>query len=213
MEIELLIENNGKFYTPTVKEGLTWHTDRKGSPGELKFSVVKDETINFTEGSHVRLKVDDKEVFYGFVFTKKRDKGECIDVTVYDQLRYLKNKDTYVYENLTAGGLIQMIADDFRLQTGNLEDTGFKIASRVEDNTTLFDMIQYALDLTLENKKEMYVMFDSFGKITLKNISSMVVDLLVDEETGENFNYTSTIDSNTYNKIKLSYDNESTGLC
>ena len=35
--------------------------------------------------------------------------------------------------------------------------------------------------------------------------------LLIDEETGENFEYASEIDSNTYNKIKLTYDNEKTG--
>lgn len=103
-----------------------------------------------------------------------------------------------------------MLASDSQMQTGTLEDTGFKIASRVEDNTTLFDMIQNALDLTLQNKK-MYVTYDNFGKIALKNISSMIVNILIDEETGENFDYSSSIDSETYNKIKLTFDNEKTG--
>ena len=53
---------------------------------------------------------------------------------------YLNNKDTYVYENKTASQFIQMIAADFSLNTGTLEDTGFVIASRVEDNTSLFDI-------------------------------------------------------------------------
>ena len=35
--------------------------------------------------------------------------------------------------------------------------------------------------------------------------------LMIDEETGENFEYSSGIDSDTYNKIKLTYDNEDTG--
>ena len=35
---------------------------------------------------------------------------------------------------------------------------------------------------------------------------------MVDEETGENFEYTSSIDENTYNRIKLTYDNEDTGF-
>ena len=35
--------------------------------------------------------------------------------------------------------------------------------------------------------------------------------LMIDEGTGENFEYTSTIDSDTYNKIKLTYDNEESG--
>lgn len=211
MEVELLIQNGSKVYIPVIEEGITWHTERKGSPGELKFNVVKDDVINFTEGNAVRLKVDGKNIFYGFVFTKKRSKDGIISVTAYDQLRYFKNKDTYVYTNKTAGEFIKMLASDFQMQTGSLEDTGFKIASRVEENEELFEMIQNALDLTLQNKKEMYVVYDDFGKITLKNISSMIVNLLIDEETGENFDYSSSIDSDTYNKIKLTYDNEDTG--
>ena len=35
--------------------------------------------------------------------------------------------------------------------------------------------------------------------------------LMIDEETGENFDYKSSIDSQTYNKVKLTYDNEETG--
>ena len=35
---------------------------------------------------------------------------------------------------------------------------------------------------------------------------------MIDEETGENFEYISSIDDNTYNKVKLTYDNEETGL-
>lgn len=211
MNVELLIQNGSKVYEPIVEEGITWLTERKGTPGQITFNVIKDDIINFQEGNAVRVRVDGKNIFYGFVFVKKRSKEGIISVTAYDQLRYLKNKDTYVYTNKTAGELIQMIASDFNMQTGTIEDTGFKIASRVEDNTALFDMIQNALDLTLQNKKEMYVMYDDFGSISLKNIASMQLNLLIDEETAENFDYTSSIDSDTYNRVKLIYDNEATG--
>lgn len=172
---------------------------------------MKDATLNFTEGDAVRLKVDGQKVFYGFVFQKKRDKQGIITVTAYDQLRYLKNKDTYVYSNKTASEVVQMVAKDFNLQCGTLEDTKFKIESRVEDNQTLFDIVQNALDLTLQSKKEMYVLYDDFGKLTLKNIGNLKVGILIDEDTGENFDYTSSIDGETYNKIKLVYENEETG--
>ena len=208
---ELLIQHGDKVFIPVVQEGITWTTERKGCPGELKFKVVKDDVISFTEGDAVRLKVNGQNVFYGFIFKKQRDKEQIISVTAYDQLRYLKNKDTIVYENKTAGELIQMIAKDYMMQTGTIEDTGFKIKSRVEENTSLFDMIQNALDMTLENQKYMYVMYDDFGKIALKGLDNMRLNLLIDEETGENFDYTSSIDSNTYNKVKLTYDNEKTG--
>jgi hypothetical protein len=137
-------------------------------------------------------------------------------VTAYDQLRYLKNKDTVCYEKKTASKLIKSLASDYGLKTGTLEDTKYTIASRIEENTSLFEMISNALDLTLTNTGKLYVLYDDYGKIVLKNISSMKVGskkayLMVDEETAENFDYASSIDDSTYNKIKLTYDNEDTG--
>lgn len=209
--IELIIQNGSNIYYPVVEEGITWETTRKGVPGILNFTVVKDGVLNFQEGNAVRLKVDGNNVFYGFVFKKERDKGNTIQVTAYDQLRYLKNKDTYVYTNKTASDVVKMIAADFKLNVGTIEDTGYIIASRVEDNKTLFDIIQNALDLTLQNRKKLYVLYDDFGKLTLKNVESMKLNLMIDDETAENYSYTSSIDGETYNKIKLSYENKETG--
>lgn len=218
MYVELLVanESGSKVYQPAVEEGVEWTTQRAGTPGKLTFKVLKDDILDFTEGSAVRLKVDGDEVFYGFVFTKSRQKDQIITVTAYDQLRYLQNKDTKVYEGKTATQFIQMLAADYRLNVGDMEDTGYVIASRVEENSSLFDMIGNALDLTLTNTGNMFVLFDSFGKLTLKSLGKMRVGdgdnyLMIDEETGENFDYKSSIDSQTYNKVKLTYDNEETG--
>lgn len=216
MKTELILEGENGLVLPAVEEGTEWTTQMRGTPGKLVFKAVNDSGLVFSEGSAVRLTVDGKKVFYGFVFTQKRDRDGIIEVTAYDQLRYLNNKDTYVYENKTASELLKMIASDFELQTGDIEDTGFRIASRVEENSSLFDMIENALDLTLENSGNMFVLYDDFGRLTLKNISSMLVRkgngcLLIDEEGGENFEYSSSIDSDTCNKVKLVYDNEETG--
>lgn len=211
MKIELLIENNGVAYTPLLEGEILWTTHRSGVCGELSFSVMKDEIINFKEGNVVSLRVDEKNVFSGFVFTKGRTKEPFISVTAYDQLRYLKNKYPYVYTNLKASELIGMIATDFQLALGEIEDTGHIIPSRVEDNTTLFDAIGNALDLTYENTGNTYVLYDDFGKITLKNMASMVVPLVIDSETALDFEYTSTIDQETYNTVELVYPNEELG--
>lgn len=218
LNVELLIGNESgtKLYQPAVQEGIEWSTERKNTPGKLVFKVLKDDILDFTEGCPVRLCVDGYKVFFGFVFKQQRGKDNLITVTAYDQLRYLKNKDTKVYEGKTASQFTKMLAEDYALNIGTLEDTGYVIESRVEENTSLFEMIANALDLTLTNTGEMYVLFDDFGKLTLKSLSSMYVGipgayLMIDEDTGENFAYTSSIDDNTYNKIKLTYDNESTG--
>ena len=219
MEVELLIgnETGTKAYLPAVEEGIEWLTERRGVPGKLTFKLLKDDTLDFSEGSAVRLKVDGDNIFYGFVFRQKRDKDQVITVTAYDQLRYLKNKDTKVYENKTAAQFIRMAAEDYSLNTGMIEDTSFVIESRVEENTSLFEMIENALDLELTNTGELYVLYDDFGRLTLRHLSGMYVGepgayLMIDEATGENFEYTSSIDDSTYNRIKLAYDNEDTGF-
>lgn len=211
MAYTLLIQHGSRVYQPVVQSDVQWETQRKGTPGKLTFKVVKDDVINFTEGDAVAFKDGSRKVFYGFVFQKSRGKDGIITVTAYDQLRYLKNKDTYVYTNKTASEVVQMLADDFALNTGDMDDTEFKIDSRVEDNQTLFDIIQNALDLTLQARKELYVLYDDYGQITLKNVNSMGVGILIDEDTGENFDYTSSIDGETYNQIKLIYENKDSG--
>ena len=104
-----------------------------------------------------------------------------------------------------------MVADDFQLNLGSLEGTGHKIASRVEDNQTLFDIIQNALDETLKATGKMYVLFDDAGKLTLKALGSMKLGMVIDDETAGDYDYKSSIASQTYDKIKLSYENKDTG--
>ena len=114
-------------------------------------------------------------------------------------------------EGLKASDLLKRIATDFRLNLGSVEDTGYTIETIVEENSTLFDMIQNALDETLLNTGQLYCLYDEAGALTLKNINSMKLNLLIDSETGETFDYSSSIDDQTYNKIKLAYNNEQTG--
>ena len=211
MTVELLVEHEGILYAPAVEEGITWQTDRYGSPGELNFTVIRDSVLKIGSGDAVRLTVDGTGIFYGFVFQIAPKKGGTMEVKAYYQLRYFKNKDTYVYENKTAGELLQMLCADFNLNAGQVEDTGYKIESRVEDGQTLFDIMQNALDLTLLNTGQMYVMFDDFGALALRNISGMAYNLLISENTAEDYKYTVSIDGETYNQIKLVFDNEETG--
>ncbi|MCD8209177.1 MAG: hypothetical protein LUD72_14660 [Bacteroidales bacterium] len=219
MAFNLYVTNEGRdqMFLPAVEEDIQWTTERRGSPGKLTFTMPADSTMNFSEASQIQLKQGDQGIFLGFAFKQKRDKDQRIQVTAYDQIRYLENKDTYVFENKTASQLVKMLIEDFQLTAGDIEDTNFIMESRVEENTKLLDMIENALDLELTNKGEMYVLYDDFGKLALKNISNMFVKdsddnyLMIDEDTGENYEYTSSIDDDTYDRIKLTYDNDETG--
>lgn len=210
-DFELLITNQKVANEPVLVDKIEWMTEIKGVPGKLVLTAAKDDVLNFQEGNPVSFRIADENVFYGFVFTKGRDKAGNIKVTVYDQIRYLKNKDTYYYANKSPEQLVEMIAKDCNLQIGSLESTGYTISKRKEINKPLIDIIQTALDLALQDTGELYVLYDDYGKLTLKNVENMKLNIIVDPDTAEDFDYTTSIDSNSYNKIKLSYDNSAAG--
>lgn len=207
MKYEIVLRgSNGSdsvLYVPIIEDGIEWETERKGSAGKLTFTVVKDSNIAFEEGAPVILKADGKGIFYGFVFEKERDKEHRIKCTCYDQLRYFKNKTTLLYENKSASDLVTLLAKDFKLEVGSIESTGYVIKQRDEDNQTLFDIVLNALDETLLNAGKIFVLYDDFGKLTLKNIESMKTDFVIDYQTAENFSYTSSIDKDTFNQVMI----------
>lgn len=213
MKLDLIIQSGETIYYPILAEDVTLDLSRKGSPGKLSFSVIADGKLNFEEGDAVKLTVDDTDIFYGFVFVKSRSgqNSSVIEVTAYDQLRYFKNKETYTYTDKTATEVIKMVAEDFALNIGELDDTGYKIESQTEDDAALFDIVQNALDETLTHEKKIFVLYDDVGKLTLKNVENMKLNLLIDVDTIGDYTYTSSIDSQTYNQIKITYANGDSG--
>lgn len=205
----------GEIMYPPVADGVQLGSSRRGSPGTLKFTVLKDQAMadlgGFAEGALVQLFVDGKPLFQGYIFSKRRDKEGAIECTAYDQIRYLKNKDVLRYKNMTASDVVKLIAADNSLQIGEIEPTGYTIPRRNEFNVTLLDMIETALDLELTNKGQMFVFYDDCGRLTLKNIANLRLDILINAAVAENFDYTSSIDEQTYNQIKLVREDKQTG--
>ena len=102
MSYSLLLEHEGSCIYPAVQEGVSLTLERKGTPGVLKFTVLVDDALRFEEGDRVKLNVNGTDMFYGFVFSKNVTEENLISVTAYDQLRYLKNKDTFLDTGLKA---------------------------------------------------------------------------------------------------------------
>ena len=202
LDIELGIKTTNGAIAPAILEGITWITERRGTPGKLTFKCLFDENNSFEEGDLVTVKYRGQKVFYGFIFAISRDRDKILSVTAYDQLRYLKNKDVYEYRNKKASEVITMLANDFNLQLGEIEDTKFIIPKRLEDGVSLFDIILTALGITLQNTKKMYILYDEFGKLTLKDVESMKINFVVDATVSENFLYKSSIE-NSANTVKV----------
>lgn len=209
-EVTVEIQNKKQGYLPVVLDDVRWQTDRKGAPGKLTLKVVQDDALDITEGNAVSVKVDGTAIFLGYIFRIGRDTSDIVTLTCYDQMRYLKNKNTYVFQMTTANRIAGMIAADFGLRAGELEETAYVIPYVVYDNKTLIDMIQDALDMTLTNTKQLFVMYDDYGQLTIKQIARMKVGLMVDADTSGSFSFESNIDDSTYNRILLMYEDSET---
>ncbi len=205
------ISNGNIKFTLPVLDGMKLAWERKGTPGKLTFEAPYEKGFKAVEGNTVLLKVDGVKLFKGYIFSRKMSGDGIMSYTAYDQLRYLKNKESLVYKKKTATEIIKIIAGKFRLECGELADTGYRM-SAIEDDTTLFDITQDALDNTLIMTGRVYVLYDSLGKLCLSDVSGMKVNsCVVDMETGEGFTYGTTIDDGVYNQVKLVYENKKKG--
>lgn len=217
--LEITIDNkNGDVWDVSdIAEGLSWTTTRVGRPASVDFSLINSgiyqvRSFQINNGDIVRVKKGNVNVFYGYVFSIKSNQDNTISIKAYDQIRYLLNKDTYVFRNVTTGEVIKQIADDFNLQVGRIDDTGYRIPSMLEDGQTLLDIIEKANTLTMNNTNRFYVFFDDFGALSYRNVNNFQIDFYIgDESLMTGYDYGRDIDQDTYNRIKFYKDNKDTG--
>ena len=217
--LEVLIDNkNGNVWDITnIVSNMSWKTSRIGKSGSLDFTLIKnglyqDPNFQYQNGDVVTVKKNNQNVFYGYIFTIDEGKNEDVKINCYDQTRYLMANDTYVFTNSTASDVLRRIAKDFNLQLGRVDDTLYKIPSMVEDGKKLMDIICKALDLTLINAGVNYFLYDDFGSLSLRRCDDFLLDFIIGEGSlMTNYTNKTSIDSDTYNRIKLYQDNKKTG--
>lgn len=212
MSMEFLVEGNGKIYEISELITSVSFTDKLNDGcSKLEFSYL-DDALVVTNGSVIRFKYNETEVFYGHVFKVKQAKNKEISVTAYDQLRYCKAKDTIVVRNDTITSLVKKMCNYFGLRSGVLKETGYPLATNVRDDKTWLDILYSAIDETLTNKGDWHALRDEFGSISLRDLVDLQLNLVLgDESLCYNYEYEKSIDENFYNQIKLARDNETTG--
>lgn len=218
MALEVLIDNiNGKLWDISeIVSDLEWQTTRIGKAGSLSFTLVdgglyEDKSFTVKNGDIVRVRLDKTNVFYGYVFELGFGREEDIEIKAYDQIRYLMADDTYVFAGKTATEIIRKIATDNGLKVGSLADTKYKIPTLMADGQKLLDTMCKALDLTLINGSGTFYLFDDFGSLALRNVNQPLPDFYIgDESLMTDYDYTQSIDSDTYNRIKIVQDNKKT---
>lgn len=215
MKCELLIANkrSGKIWdVVNCTQTASWTTNRTGSPGTFKFTLNKCADIAFLEGDVVRFSVDGELQFYGWVFTKAKNRWDEIEVTCYDRLRYLKANASYAFYDYKVGDMITQIAADFQLDVGNVADTGYAIPSFIKEDETVLDMIGEAVQQTLLNTGKIYVFYDDGNGLALTEAADMISPVMIGERSLlTEYEYKTDIDEQTYNSVKLARPNEQTG--
>lgn len=106
MNIKLKIEDNttlkGYEVQDLVAGSIDISTSLFDSVGKLEFDLVKIDNFTLSNGNTVYLDVDGVGIFKGYIFKYTITDKDTIRVTCYDQLRYLKIKDTLALEAGTA---------------------------------------------------------------------------------------------------------------
>lgn len=215
MNIELIVENKDKqqiYDLSNVAQDIEWTVEMEGNPGKLSFSYIDKASDNHViEGSTVSLKVKSQKVFWGYVFKISKNEDREVSVTCYDQLRYLKNKDTYIFESATATDVFRKICNDHSIKYSLINSSSYLLEARIYDNKTLAEMIQYTFDKTLIDTGEWYFMRDNFGTLEMLEVSQQVTNIVVgDKSLLTGYSFESSIDGDTYNQVKLVKENQET---
>jgi len=214
MNIEAIVQDSKSGVAYDISElitNATWETTLLNQPGKLTFNYIDDTKVTINEGSPISFKVDGKGVFFGYIFKRGKNKNEKISVTAYDQMRYLKNKDTYVLANLTASQVFSKLCNDYKLTHQVVNSSPYIVLPKPHDSKTLFEIIQHGIDETLINTGNWYMIKDNFGKLEFISINSLKTDLFIgDESLLIDFDYESSIDDDSYNQVKLIKENKET---
>lgn len=200
--------SNKKFDISDLAADISYETVISDQPGKLTFKCVDDDSVIFNKGSVISLQVEDKGLFYGYVFASKCDDSNMIEVTAYDQLRYLQNKDIYIISGKSASQVFEMVCKDKQLRNYKVvSPTKSIIPSRIHDNVSLFDVINFGIGHELRFNRKWYLLRDNFGILEFIDIAKLAIPAnkltLSDNDLITKFSYESTIDSDTYNQVKI----------
>lgn len=179
---------------------------------KLVFFVLKDSTISFNQGDAVSVKYDSETLFYGYVFSKCRDKRGLIRVECYDQMRYMKNRRSYARGRMSLDEIVTKLANDCALRAGEIDKSNVLLPAVASDNVSLLDVVKSACAQTRRLSGKRYILYDDAGKLMLKDESELVCDVLIDSTQAEDFTYNDTIDHDVYNTIQLYTDTKRLNL-
>lgn len=214
-KVEVIIQNSETdkgFNITQVVNSIEVVTYLEIKPGKLEIELKPLDSLEWVAlGSLITVTVDGEKLFFGYVFKFDVDQNRVCKITAYDQMRYLQNKDTLVTSKATASDIFKQVCDAFGLKYKVVKKSPHILAQRINDNKTYGDMIAYALDKTLIDTNLWYFIRDNWGTLEFLDIYEERTNIAIgDASLLSSFSYTTSIDSDTYNQVKLVKENKET---
>lgn len=206
-------KNQGKRFDITdIVSTIDLSFYEKGTASRLDFTLHKDENIVFHEGDALYFHDYGEPIFKGYVFTKTSNEKKEIKAITYDQLRYLKAKQSFEFRGMSLSGIIRTVANYLKLQVGYIEEVPYETKYYYHEDESCFDIISYHVQRAIIQTGAHLIFYDDFGKLSLRKAEDLVSKYVIGVRSfAGSYNYKTDIDNETYNIIKLVQPNKKTG--
>jgi hypothetical protein len=202
----------GKMYDISdVVQTVEWDTKLSDQPGKLTVTMLDDRSTYFPEGSRIAVSIGGVGLFSGFVFKRKRSEAESLEFVAYDQMRYLQNKDIVNMPAMTSSQVFEKICREQELRYRVVHPSSYKCPPRLHDNKSYYEMMNAAIDDTLMNTGDWFMVRDNYGTLEHVAIRELITPVIIGSGSlATGFTFDSSIDDDTYNQVKLTKDNKDT---
>lgn len=201
---EIYVKTKTGIIEPVVLDKVTVNMEENGAPSIMKFSVVLTEELGIDYGNMVTFRVKGEPFFVGYIFKLKPIKDETVEIMCYDTLRYLKNKGSYVFKDQSYSDMLKKICSDFGMPLGKVDDTGFKLKGRIENDKEFWEILMNASAETTANTNNIFILYDKGNEINLINRKDFKVDsCVVNKSSFQDYDYEGSIDENTFNSVYI----------
>lgn len=213
-------------------------TTLHNSCGQISFTMLHPDCQSlFKEGDRVRLYLNNKCRFCGFIFTRSfKQKGE-MSVVAFDYLRYFKTPLSYDKsmmmsedgtKGLTVSEIFTKLCQDLKLPFDVYTNSTVVVPAQRYDMKSAFSIMEFAINQTIINSSEQRKQYFTFfhesnlddeeelkktgGVVQLQLRNNLTTNVpITDSDLITDYSYKTTIDSQTFNRIIL-YKDEKTYL-
>jgi hypothetical protein len=218
MGYTLLYQDNVTFATydiSTLANDIQHYTELDSQAGKLTFTLQKDPNKLLTkvrQGATIVLMGSLKVLFRGKIFASKMNKDGIMQITAYDALRYLQNKDTMSCVDKTLFKFAQDIANasNIRINVGSCSSE--RLENQLFQSQTYFQMLRTVFD-QIFNKTGTYLFLrDNNGTIEITDPTKCMTSNYIGSGSNlTDFEYSEDIDTDTFTKIMLFIKDKKTG--